>query len=259
VIVKGKTIWASFMPEHLAMFFQQTLADHGVKFLTGDEAVRVLPQPGQMKAGQVATKKGHTVGGDLIVAGVGINLNRDLADGAGLKSDKKTQGVVVNEYLQTSDPDIYAAGDIAAFPDPVFGVRRVEHWDTALSQGKAAGANMAGADEPYDHVQYYFSDLFDLYSEVLGNPTPDAHVILRGKLEDRSFAALYLDGPQETVVGALTVNRPPEELDQYRVLIRQKAPLRGFLREAEQHPDEDLTGLVPDLDAASEMLETNQE
>jgi hypothetical protein len=94
---------------------------------------------------------------------------------------------------------------------------------------------------------------------VLGNPTPDAHVILRGKFEDRSFAALYLDGPQETVVGALTVNRPPEELDQYRVLIRQKAPLRGFLREAEQHPDEDLTGLVPDLDAASEMLETNQE
>ena len=56
-------------------------------------------------------------------------------------------------------------------------------------------------------------------------------------------------------IGALTVNRPPEELDQYRVLIRQKAPLRGFLHEAEQHPDEDLTGLVPDLDAANEMLE----
>ena len=259
VIVKGKTIWDSFIPEHIATFFQQTLADHGVKFLTEDEAVRILPQSGQMRAGQVATKKGHTVGGDLVVAGVGITLNRDLADGALLAYDQKTQGVVVNEYLQTSDPDIYAAGDIAAFPDPVFGIRRVEHWDTALSQGKAAGANMAGANEPYDHVQYYFSDLFDLYIEVLGNPTPDAHVILRGTMEDRSFAALYLDGSQETVVGALTVNRPPEELDQYRVLIRQKAPLRGFLREAEQHPDEDLTGLVPDLDAANEMLEASEQ
>lgn len=259
VIVKGKTIWSSFMPEEIAMFFQQTLADHGVKFLTEDEAVRIMPQSGQMRAGRVATKKGHTVGGDLVVAGVGITLNADLAVEAGLKIDKETQGVAVDEYLQTSDPDIYAAGDIAAFPDPVFGTRRVEHWDTALSQGKTAGANMAGAHEPYDHVQYYFSDLFDLGIEVLGNPKADAHVILRGKMEDRSFAALYLDGSQETVIGALTVNRPPEELDQYRVLIRQKTPLRGFLREAEQHPDEDLTGLVPDLDAANEMLEESQQ
>ena len=259
VIVKGKTIWDKFMPEDLAMFFQQTLADHGVKFLTEDEAVRILPQSGQMRAGMVATKKGHTVGGDLIVAGVGINLNRDLVDAAGLKTDKKTQGVAVNEYLQTSDPDIYAAGDIAAFPDPVFGTRRVEHWDTALSQGQTAGANMAGAHEPYDHVQYFFSDLFDLGIEVLGNPQPDAHIIIRGTMEDRTFAALYLDGSREVVIGALAVNRPPEELDQYRVLIRQQAPLRGFLREAEQNPDEDLTGLVPDLDAASDMMEATQE
>jgi len=259
VIVKGKTIWNSFMPEHIALFFQQTLADHGVKFLTEDEAVRILPQSGTRHAGQVATKNGHTVGGDLVVAGVGIALNRDLADGAMLAYDADTQGVKVNEYLQTSDPDIYAAGDIAAYPDPVFGTRRVEHWDTALSQGKTAGANMAGAHEAYDHVQYYFSDLFDLGIEVLGNPQPDAHTIVRGKMEDRTFAVLYLDGSRDVVVGALTVNRPPEELDQYRVLIRQQASLRGFLREAEQHPDEDLTGLVPDLDAANEMLEAGPE
>ncbi len=259
MILKGTTIWSSFLPEHIAQFFQQTLADHGVKFLTSDEAVRILPASGSMHAGQVATKNGHTVGGDLVVAGVGITLNRDLADGALLKYDNATQGVAVNEYLQTSDPDIYAAGDIAAFPDPVFGIRRVEHWDTALTQGKAAGANMAGANEPYDHVQYYFSDLFDLGIEVLGNPQPDAHVIVRGKMEDRTFAALYLDGSRDIVIGALAVNRPPEELDQYRVLIRQQASLRGFLREAEQHPDEDLTGLVPDLDAANEMIEAAQE
>ncbi len=255
VIVKGKTIWSSFMPEHVAQFFQQTLSDHGVKFLTEDEAVRILPQSGQMHAGRVGTKNGHTVGGDLVVAGIGINLNRELADAALLAYDAETQGVRVNEYLQTSDPDIYAAGDIAAFPDPVFGQRRIEHWDTALSQGKMAGANMAGANEAYDHVQYYFSDLFDLGIEVLGNPKADAHTIVRGTMEDRSFAVLYLDGGRDTVVGALTVNRPPEELDQYRVLIRQKASLRGFLREAERNPDEDLTGLVEDLDAANEMLE----
>jgi hypothetical protein len=108
-------------------------------------------------------------------------------------------------------------------------------------------------------VQYFFSDLFDLGIEVLGNPQADAHIIIRGTMEDRTFAALYLDGSRDVVIGALAVNRPPEELDQYRVLIRQQAPLRGFLREAEQNPDEDLTGLVPDLDAASDMMETTQE
>jgi NADPH-dependent 2,4-dienoyl-CoA reductase/sulfur reductase-like enzyme len=259
VIVRGKTIWDKFAPEEIATFFQQTLEDRGVTFVTADEAVRILPVSGTQRAGSVATKHGHTVGGDLVVAGVGISLNRELADDAGLKADKDTGGVLVDEHLRTSDPDIYAAGDIAAFPDPVFGRRRVEHWDTAISLGKTAGANMAGADEPYDHVQYYFSDLFDLGIEVLGNPKPDAHVIIRGKMEDRSFAALYLDGTREVVTAALTVNRPPEELDQYRVLIRQQAPLRGFLREAEQNPDEDLTGLVPDLDAANEMLESQQQ
>lgn len=256
MIVKGATIWSAFMPERIARFFQQTLADHGVKVLTEDEAVRVLPAPGTQRAGSVATKHGHTVGGDLVVAGVGITLNLDCADTAGLTMDTQTHGIVVDDHLRTSDPDIYAAGDIAAFPDPVFGRRRVEHWDTALSQGQTAGANMAGADEVYDHVQYYFSDLFDLGIEVLGNPQADAHVIVRGEMANRSFAALYLDGSRDVVVGALAVNRPAAELDQYRVLIRQKASLRGFLREAEQNPDEDLTGLVPDLDAASEMIES---
>ena len=160
-----------------------------MKFLTEDEAVRILPQSGKMHAGQVATKNGHTVGGDLIVAGVGITLNHDLADGALLAYDPKTQGVIVNEYLQTSDPDIYAAGDIATFPDPVFGIRRVDHWDTALSQGKAAGANMAGANEPYDSAVLLLGPLRPRYRSV-GNPgrTPrhcarhDGGSLLRGAL-----------------------------------------------------------------------------
>lgn len=258
MIVRGATIWDAFMPATIARFFQHTLADHGVTFVTEDEAARVLPAPGTRHAGSVATKHGRTVGGDLVVAGVGIVLNVGIADAAGLRMDDTTGGVAVDDRLRTSDPDIYAAGDIATFPDPVFGPRRVEHWDTALSQGKVAGANMAGADEAYDHVQYYFSDLFDLGIEVLGKPQADAHVIVRGQMANRSFAALYLDGSRDVVVGALAVNRPAEELDQYRVLIRQRASLRGFLREAEQNPNEDLTGLVPDLDAANAMRESPQ-
>lgn len=259
LIARGKRVWEGFVTPEVGQFIQQTLTDHGIRLLTEDEPTRVLPQSGTLRAGSVATKGGHTVGGDLVVVAVGISLNMDLMAAAGLAQDATLGGLTVDEYLQTSDPDIFAAGDIAAFPDPVFGRRRVEHWDTALSQGAAAGANMAGAHEPYDHVQYFFSDIFDLTVEVLGNPQPDAQTITRGDLADRSFAVLYLDGTQEIVTGALTVNRPAEELDQYRVLIRQQVPLAGYEQEAVEHPDEDLTGLAPDLAAADEMMETTPE
>jgi len=253
LIMRGETIWNDIVPAAVARFVEQTLSDHGVKLMTEDEATRILPRGGELRAGSVVTKSGHTVAGDLVVIAIGIEPNISLARGAGLALDEATGGVTVDEYLGTSDPHIYAAGDSASFPDPVFGRCRVEHWDTAFSQGQTVGANMAGAHEPYDHVQYDFSDVFDLGVGLLGNPRASTPTITRGTMESRSFAVLYLDGPQETVTGAFTVNRPGEELDSYRALIRQQASLAGFESEAEQHPDEDLTGLAPDLDAAAAM------
>ncbi len=259
LIVRGTTIWNDLVPSEVARFVEQTLSDHGVKLMTEDEATRILPRGGELHAGSVATKSGHTVAADLVVIAIGIEPNISLAREAGLALDEATGGVTVDEYLGTSDPHIYAAGDIASFPDPVFGRRRVEHWDTAFSQGQTVGANMAGAHEPYDHVQYVFSDVFDLGIEMLGKPQASTPTITRGTMESRSFAVLYLDGPQETVTGAFTVNRPGEELDSYRALIRQQASLAGFESEAEQHPDEDLTGLAPDLDAADAMEKADPE
>ena len=99
---------------------------------------------------------------DGVVAGVGIEPNIELAESAGLKAD---DGIIVDEFLRTHDPDIYAAGDVAAFHSPVLGKRiRVEHEDNANSMGRSAGRNMAGMNEPYNHLPSFYSDMFELGS-----------------------------------------------------------------------------------------------
>ncbi len=103
---------------------------------------------------------------DGVVAGLGIIPNDMLARSAGLAVD---DGIVVNEYLRTENVDIYAAGDVAAIYRPLFGRRmRIEHEDNANQSGRAAGRNMAGAQEAFDHQPFFYSDLFDLGYEAVG-------------------------------------------------------------------------------------------
>ncbi len=106
---------------------------------------------------------------DMVIVGVGIDPNTELAAQAGLELG---DGIIVDEFLRTSDPDIYAAGDLANFPYLALGHRaRVEHWDNAIEQGKCAGRNMAGASQPYEHMPYFFSDLFAFGYEAVGEVT----------------------------------------------------------------------------------------
>jgi NADPH-dependent 2,4-dienoyl-CoA reductase/sulfur reductase-like enzyme len=103
---------------------------------------------------------------DGVIAGIGIRPNLELAKQAGLQVDN---GIVVDEHLLTSAPDIFAAGDVAKFYHSALGKGvRVEHEDNALMMGKLAGRNMAGADEPYTHVPMFYSDLFELGYEAVG-------------------------------------------------------------------------------------------
>jgi 3-phenylpropionate/trans-cinnamate dioxygenase ferredoxin reductase subunit len=138
------------------------------------------------------------------VVGVGVAPNIALAEAAGLDLDN---GVLVDENLRTSDPDIYAAGDIANQAHPVLGRRiRVEHWDTAIEQGKAAARNMAGEDTPYDRLPYFFTDQYDLGMEYVGSVGPDGYddVVLRGDPDGRVFTAFWLrDG---RVLAGMQVN-----------------------------------------------------
>lgn len=140
---------------------------------------------------------------DLVVVGVGATPRTDLASAAGLEVDN---GVLVDEFLRTSDPDIFAIGDIANQRHPTLGRRvRVEHWDNAIGQGKAAAATIAGDDEAYTKVPYFFTDQYDLGMEYFGNVGPDGYdrVQTRGDFSG-PFRAWWIK--DDTVVAAMQAN-----------------------------------------------------
>jgi NADPH-dependent 2,4-dienoyl-CoA reductase/sulfur reductase-like enzyme len=157
----------------------------------------------------------------LVVLGVGIRLDAALARNAGLAMGERGE-VIVDEYLRTSNSDIFAAGDIAAWPDPTFGTRlRVEHWDVARRQGLRAGRAMGGDLKPYVSLPYFFSDLFELSFEVWGNLDRWDETVLRGALESGSFALYYFD--QGRLTGVLAVGRPDAERKPMQALVKKRA------------------------------------
>ena len=141
-------------------------------------------------------------GADLIVAGVGVTPRVALAEAAGLAVDN---GVLVDAGLHTSVPSVFAVGDIANHAHPVLGRRiRVEHWDTAINQAKVAAHNLAGGDEVYDAMPYFFTDQYDLGMEYVGHAGADDEVVVHGDLEGLAFRAFWLrDG---RVVAAMHAN-----------------------------------------------------
>jgi NADPH-dependent 2,4-dienoyl-CoA reductase/sulfur reductase-like enzyme len=140
----------------------------------------------------VTLADGLMVEADLLVVGVGVAPDIALAAAAGLRTDN---GVVVDEQLRTSAPDIFAAGDVANAYHPVLGRHlRVEHWDNAIGQGVVAAQNMLGKGVAYDRLPYFYSDQYDLGMEYTGNIGPDGydHVVLRGKPEEGAFTAFWI-------------------------------------------------------------------
>jgi NADPH-dependent 2,4-dienoyl-CoA reductase/sulfur reductase-like enzyme len=163
MVFREEAIGASIYPADLARFLNDYYREKGVEVLTHDTVVH-LEKHGDMST--VHTQSGRYFEVDGVVAGIGIRPNIELAQQAGLYIEN---GIMVNQHLQTSDPHIYSAGDVANFFHSALGKRvRMEHEDNALAMGKLAGRNMAGADESYTHVPMFYSDLFDLGYEAVG-------------------------------------------------------------------------------------------
>jgi NADPH-dependent 2,4-dienoyl-CoA reductase/sulfur reductase-like enzyme len=163
MVFPEKSIGASIYPSELSQFLNDFYREKGVEVVAGD-SVTSLEQTGDRSI--VRTRAGRSFEVDGVVAGIGIRPNLELARQAGLQVDN---GIVVDEHLMTSAPDIFAAGDVAKFYHSALGKGvRVEHEDNALRMGKLAGRNMAGADEPYTHVPMFYSDLFELGYEAVG-------------------------------------------------------------------------------------------
>ncbi|HEX8797761.1 MAG TPA: FAD-dependent oxidoreductase [Terriglobales bacterium] len=205
VLNEDRVFQRLFSPE-MSSFFENYYAARGVRLiksmsvteLRGDEVVR-----------SAVLKDGQTVQCDVVVAGIGVTPAMDVVTNSGLEVG---DGVLVDEYLQTSHPDVFAAGDVANYKDVLFGKRRrVEHWDNAVSQGQYCARSLMGDKTPFRHVPYFFSDVFDLSYEYWGDSSGAEQVIHRGDMSSNSFSVWWLY--QQRVIATFTMNRPDEERD----------------------------------------------
>jgi 3-phenylpropionate/trans-cinnamate dioxygenase ferredoxin reductase component len=179
--------------------FSELHAEHGVELHLGQgvEAFR-----GSSNAEEVVLADGTAVAGDLFVVGIGVVPRIDLGEKAEVDLDN---GIVVNEYLASSVPGVWAAGDVANAYHPTFGTHiRLEHWSAALNQGPVAARNMLGQQVAYAKIPYFFSDQYDLGMEYNGYATSWDQIVYRGNKDDREVIVFWLD--KGTIVAGMNVN-----------------------------------------------------
>ncbi len=186
-----------------AQVFAALHREHGVDLRLGVEVAEITGANG--RADGVRLSDGSQIRADAVIVGVGITPNTQLAEQAGLEINN---GIRVDAQLRSSDPDIFAAGDVASAFHPLLGKPiRVEHWANALNQPQAAARAMAGEDVSYDRVPYFYSDQYDLGMEYSGYVEPGSYagVVFRGDVEGREFIAFWL-GDDGRVLAGMNVN-----------------------------------------------------
>jgi NADPH-dependent 2,4-dienoyl-CoA reductase/sulfur reductase-like enzyme len=163
MVFRDHSIGQNIYPPELSNFLNDFYRRKGVELIPADEVTK-LEKTGN--SFEVQTRGGCTFEVDGVVAGLGVRPNVELAKSAGLKVEN---GILVDDRQRTSAPDVFSAGDVAMFPHKILGgLIRVEHEDNALKMGRQAGRNMAGADEAYTHAPFFYSDLFELGYEAVG-------------------------------------------------------------------------------------------
>ena len=217
MVFPGEAISENIFPSDLAHFINEYYRRKGVEVLTGDSVASVQKEGDRFI---VRTGSGRAIETDGVVAGIGIRPHVELAQALGLKVE---DGIVVNERLETSLPDIYAAGDAANFFHAALEKRtRVEHEDNAVHMGKLAGRNMAGASDSYTHTPMFYSDLFELGYEAVGEMSSKMKTIEDWQEEPfKKGVVYYMDDGQ--VRGVLLWN-VWKQVDNARALITEKGP-----------------------------------
>jgi NADPH-dependent 2,4-dienoyl-CoA reductase/sulfur reductase-like enzyme len=206
MILSDDRIWKRLFSLQMSSFFEGYYASRGVRFAKN---ATVEELRGNETVSSVLLADGQPIACDMVVAGIGVLPATEMLANSGVDIG---DGVMVNEYLETSRPDIFAAGDVANYQDVLFGKRRrVEHWDNAVSQGQYCARALMGERTPFKHVPYFFSDVFDLSYEYWGDSSGADQVAHRGDLASKSFSVWWLR--QKQLVAAFTMNRPDEERD----------------------------------------------
>src|SRR3989454_11834749 len=187
MIVPEDGIGARVFPGDLSQFLVGYYREQGVDVRTGEGLADLQQSAGKVV---VRTTHGKEIAVDVVVAGLGIQPNVELAEQAGLRVDN---GIIVDELLRTSAPDVFAAGDVANFFNPALGIRmRGEHRGNAHTMGAAAGRSMAGTGSPYTHLPFFYSDLFALGYEAVGELDPRLETVSTWKQPFREGVVYYL-------------------------------------------------------------------
>ncbi|AWR96197.1 NAD(P)/FAD-dependent oxidoreductase [Acidianus sulfidivorans JP7] len=205
-------IWNTFVDEKVSKVIQQYLESKGISFILNDSVKEI-------QGNQAVMSSGRRLDIDMLLIAVGIAPNVELAKESNIQTEN---GIVVNEYLETSAKDIYAAGDIANIFDPREGRRkRIEHWNNAEYTGKLAARNMAGNREAYNFISSIWSDIFDIHIESAGDTRNYDEYVIRGRFspDNPNFNVIYLKGG--AVKGYVAINRDYNELDVLNKLIEK--------------------------------------
>jgi NADPH-dependent 2,4-dienoyl-CoA reductase/sulfur reductase-like enzyme len=219
MIFPEHAIGARAFPSDLAQFINRFYQAHEIQVLAGG-SVSALRWDGTRTV--VRTGSGSDIPCDGVVAGIGVSPRTELAAGAGVKLD---DGIRVDEFLRTSAADIYAAGDVASFYNPLLEKRiRVEHEDNANSMGRAAGRAMAGEAEPYHHLPSFYSDLFDLGYEAVGEIDSRFETFSDWTEQYRKGVVYYL---RDSRLRGVLLWNVWERVDAARALLREKREFRG--------------------------------
>jgi len=202
VIERSQVPLRNVLGAEMAATFAVVHRHHGVDLRTGSTVHEILGDSSKVTGVRLAD--GSVIAADTVIVGVGITPNTELAEAAGLRVDN---GIFVDEHLASSDPDVFAAGDVANSYYPLLGTHlRLEHWSAALHQGPVAAANMMGGDLSYDRVPYFFSDQYDSGMEYCGYAPPHKYdsVVVRGDVSTGEFIAFWLR--EGKVLAGMNVN-----------------------------------------------------
>jgi NADPH-dependent 2,4-dienoyl-CoA reductase/sulfur reductase-like enzyme len=229
IVQRSPTPLHGVLGPEIGQLFAELHREHGVRFHFGARLTEIVGQDGVVLAARTDDGEEHPAHG--VLAAIGAAPRTALAQAAGLEIADRAHGggIVVDERLRTSDPDIYAAGDVATFHHALFGTRlRVEHWANALNGGPAAARSMLGRELTYDRVPYFFSDQYDLGMEYSGWAPPGSYdqVVIRGDAGKREFIAFWVK--EGRVLAGMNVNvwdvtEPIQQLIRSRAQVNTEA------------------------------------
>lgn len=204
MIIREDRVWKRAFTPEMSAFFERYYTARGVQLI---KQVNVTALEGKATVSAAVLDNRQKIPCDMVVAGVGAAPVTDLFAKTEISNDN---GIVVNEYLETAKPGLYAAGDVANYPDSISKKRRrVEHWDNAVSHGLHWARVVLGDRHPFIHVPYFFSDVFDLSYELWGDSDGATQTVVRGEMESSKFSVWWLK--EDRVVAAFVMNRPDEE------------------------------------------------